>query len=111
MRALGLSLVILSLGFSTGGVALRSNAEPDRAAKASPAGGEAPSQCRVAQPRSWHVAVGARDRSAARSFVPLNGQGYNYGESGVWRPPVATAHTPPAAGVPGRDPVPAAPAK
>jgi hypothetical protein len=111
MRALGLSLVILSLCLSMGGVASRTLADPAGVAKASPAEGQAPAQCRVAKPRgSWMSRVEISDRSAEKNFVPLNSQGYNYGEPGVWRPPLATGHTPLPADVPGRS-VPAAPAK
>ncbi len=111
MRALGLSLVILSLCLSIGGVASRTLADPAKAAKLSPADTQAPAQCRAAEPlRSWTTSVQISDRSIEKRFVPLNGQGYNYGEPGVWRPPLATGHTPLPADVPGGS-VPAAPAK
>jgi hypothetical protein len=99
MRALGLSLVVISLCFSTGGVALRSHAGPEAAAKA-PADDAEQAQCRAPRTRSASATLVIPDRDAAKSFVPLNGQGYNYGDPGAWRPPVANGRTPPPAGVP-----------
>ena len=109
MRAIGPSVVILSLIFTAGGVAYRTQAGPqvqaDMTLVADSAGGHDASQCEVVDgppPRPFSLDLSKLPAKAGEAVMPLNGTGYNYREPGLWQPPREPAP-------PLRQPAPASP--
>jgi len=101
MRALGTSVVILSLAFSAGGVAYRTQAGPQVAAAESSAPSALDSQqCEVESPvapKPFVLDLGKLPSQANDAVQPLNRSGYNYREPGIWYPPQPSAPVAPAA--------------
>jgi len=106
MRFLGTALIVLALLFSSGGVAY-TQAGPE----AGQNGGshavnvplEVQGQCKLTdptRPEARVVDLSQLEKRAPQGFVPLNGQGYNYGDPGVWRPEVPNRNSTPPPGVP-----------
>jgi len=104
MRALGMSVIIISLALSTGGVAYRTQAGPQVAAadsSAPSAGAHDSQQCEVESPvapKPFVLDLGTLPSQVDDAVVrPLNRNGYNYREPGIWYPPQPAAPAAPAA--------------
>jgi hypothetical protein len=106
MRFLGTALIVLALLFSSGGVAYTqagSEAGQNGESYAVNVPLEVQGQCRLKDPTHHEtraVDLSELEKRAPQGFVSLNGQGYNYGDPGVWRPQVPNRNSTPPPGVP-----------
>ena len=106
MRFLGTALVVLAFLLSSGGVAY-TQAGPEAAKLEESIAVNVPlevqGQCKLREPRrqeNRQIDLSKLQNRAPEGFVSLNGQGYNYGDPGVWRPEVPNRNSTPPPGVP-----------
>ncbi len=100
MRILGFLLIALSLLFSSGGVAIVSQADAaDEISVEIEATTQPGGTCSAPQPpQRYVISTPLRPRNA-RSTISLNSRGYNYLKPGDFRPPTPSTTSGPAPGL------------